>query len=58
MRPKMMSQSFRESMLICKDLTQRTTDFQKAIVNSQLHNHPRKPRASTGTGREGRDLMI
>ena len=23
--------------LICKDLTQRTTNFQKAIVNSQLH---------------------
>ena len=34
----MMSQSFRESMSMCKDLTQRTTDFQKAIVNSQLHN--------------------
>ena len=25
-------------MSMCKDLTQRTTDFQKAIVNSQLHN--------------------
>ena len=34
----MMSQSFRESMSMCKDLTQRTTDFQKAMVSSQLHN--------------------
>ena len=42
----MMSQSFRESMLMCKDLTQRTTDFQKAIVNSQLHNRCSRPDSS------------
>ena len=34
--PKIMSQSFRESIAMCKDLSQRTTDIQYATMRSHL----------------------